>query len=100
VIIDRAGVLYSTTYSGGIGTCSGFVGSGCGTAFKLTPPAEGKTAWTETTLWSFSGGDDGGLPGAALTADKMGVLYGTTSSGGTSKIQGVAFSLTGTGFVP
>jgi len=74
--------------------------------FKLTPPANGNGAWTETTLWDFSG-TDGSNPYGALTADNSGILYETTQYGGsgTNCYQynpgcGVAFSLTGTGFVP
>ena len=94
VIIDKAGALYTTAVEGGS------VGGGYfGTALKLTPPSKGQTAWSETTLWSFSGGADGGTPYATLTADKAGVLYGTAMTGG-SESYGVVFSLTGTGFVP
>ena len=48
---DSKGALYGTTYFGGT--------LGFGTVFKLTPPAPGKTAWTETILYSFKGGTDG-----------------------------------------
>jgi hypothetical protein len=33
----------------------GAVQSNLGTVFKLTPPAAGQTAWTETVLVSFNG---------------------------------------------
>jgi hypothetical protein len=72
--------------------------------FKLTPPARGQTAWTETVLWSFLGSDgDGDTPAAGLIADENGTLYGTTQFGGTLSACsgfgcGVVFSLTGTGF--
>jgi hypothetical protein len=98
VIIDKAGALYATTSVGG-SMAGGCDDQGCGAAFKLTPPPKGQTAWTETTLWSFSGNADGGEPMATLTADTSGTLYGTASSGG-SESYGVVFSLTGTGFVP
>ncbi len=51
--------------------------------FKLTPPAHGG-AWTQTTLYSFTGAADGGNPYAALIEDANGVLYSTTSAGGTT----------------
>ena len=68
LIADMAGNLYGTTYGGGAG--------GRGTVFQLTP------AGTLYVLYSFTGGSDGGRPGADLIADAAGNLYGTTSSGG------------------
>jgi uncharacterized repeat protein (TIGR03803 family) len=73
-----SGALYSTTFFGGVG-CGG---EGCGTVFKLTPPAPGKTAWLETVLYRFTGGGDGEGPNAGLTRDTSGALYGTTYYGG------------------
>jgi hypothetical protein len=58
----------------------------------LTPPTSPGGAWTETVLYNFTGGNDGSDPRASLIADKNGVLYGTTSLGGTGG--GTAFSLT------
>jgi hypothetical protein len=74
LIADKQGVLYGTTADGGTGHN--------GTVFKLTPPAKGQTAWTETVLYRFTGGSDGATPQAGLIADKQGVLYGTTTVGG------------------
>jgi uncharacterized repeat protein (TIGR03803 family) len=56
-------------------------GSDLGTVFKLTPPAPGKTQWTEAVLYSFKS-SDGGIPYAGLIFDAKGALYGTTCSGG------------------
>jgi uncharacterized repeat protein (TIGR03803 family) len=42
-------------------------------------PARGQT---ETVLYSFTGGSDGGGPLASLTSDSAGNLYGTTYGGG------------------
>ncbi|SFK40118.1 choice-of-anchor tandem repeat GloVer-containing protein [Methylocapsa palsarum] len=50
-----------------------------GTFFKLTPPAAGKTQWTEAS-YSFNGAN-GSNPMASLTSYN-GALYGTTYSGG------------------
>lgn len=69
VIVDQAGNLYGTTFSGGSG--------GRGTVFKLD------TANTETVLLNFTGGSDGGNPFGGLTQDENGTLYGTTENGGT-----------------
>jgi uncharacterized repeat protein (TIGR03803 family) len=42
----------------------------------------GASAQTLTTLYSFAGPPDGAYPGAGLTADASGNLYGTTGFGG------------------
>src|SRR5208337_2239879 len=44
------------------------------------PPAAGQTQSTETPLYSFTGGADGGYPVAGLIFDTDGALYGTTQS--------------------
>jgi hypothetical protein len=68
------GVLYGTTFLGGA--------YGAGSVFALTPPVQGQTSWTETTLHTFTGGSDGGYPFASLIEDAAGNLYGTTTGGG------------------
>jgi hypothetical protein len=50
--------------------------------FKLTPPAKGQAVWTETVIYSFTGGSDGNQPWAGLLGDASGALYGTTYGGG------------------
>ena len=68
------GALYGTTYQGGSGTaCPG----GCGTVYRLTPPAAGQTLWNEQVLWSFTGIADAATPHSPLFADATGALYGT-----------------------
>jgi len=77
-LLYTSGVLYGTAYTGGIPACgflSGFT-EGCGVVFELKPRAGGK--WKESVLYSFAGGNDGGLSSAPLII-KGGVLYGTTS---------------------
>jgi uncharacterized repeat protein (TIGR03803 family) len=91
LIADQSGTLYGTTEFGGATGCFG--GFGCGVVFKLTPPAAGRTVWTLSTLYRFSGGSDGRLPIAGLIADRKGALYGTTSEGGIPD-HGVVFKLT------
>ena len=77
VVIDAAGNLYGTTVAGGLaGFCAG---DGCGTVFKLSP--SGGT-WSESIIYSFTGGDDGGGPGNGLVFDSAGNLYGTTPDDG------------------
>ena len=82
VSIASNGVLYSSTFYGG-GPCSGG-GSGCGTVFKLQPPAHNcpitQCAWNETILHRFTGIDGLG-PVGALSFDQEGNLYGATNTG-------------------
>ncbi|MBV9104218.1 MAG: hypothetical protein JO060_11565 [Candidatus Eremiobacteraeota bacterium] len=92
VIVGPHGVLYGTTYSGGA-YLSQCYAVGCGTVFQLTPPPKGQSTWTETVLYSFTGGADGGYPSARLTLGAHGVLYGTTAGGGTGNF-GTVFALT------
>ncbi len=96
VVFGPDGTLYGTTVAGG---------EGFGTVFNLRPPATFcKTVlcpWTETVLYRFSGGSDGGFaPGNsfadALVFDQAGNVYGTAPAGGTSG-NGVVFKLTHTG---
>ena len=74
--IHQSGNLYGTTIIGG-GT--GCYGVGCGTVFELSPASDG---WTETVLYSFTGGGDGSRPQAGLLLDSAGNLYGTSTQGG------------------
>jgi uncharacterized repeat protein (TIGR03803 family) len=53
-------------------------------------------AQTYTKLHDFTGGADGGVPGAGLTMDRAGNLYGTAEVGG-SDGGGTVFKLTHTG---
>ena len=66
--------------------------NGDGTAFKLSPPAAGQTAWTQTILISFNG-TNGAIPYGSLILDSAGNLYGTTDGGGASN-EGTVFELT------
>lgn len=92
LVADATGALYSTTAIGGGNTC-GDPSPGCGSVFKLTPPASGTTGWTPTTLWSFAGPPDGYFPTAPVVIDKTGAVYGTTQAGGAFGI-GTVFKLT------
>jgi hypothetical protein len=93
---DSAGNLYGTTAYGGPYTF-GVTNSG-GTAFKLTPTAEG--LWSETILHSFGNGTDGLIPMSGLIFADGGLLYGTTAGGGiygdgagSAGFGGIAFSI-------
>src|SRR5690242_14411570 len=86
LIADSQGNLYGTTDFGGSVTCCGH-----GTVFKLTPPAAEGENWTESVLYAFTGGTDGGEPhGGGLVFDQQGNLFGTTSGGGTGVCPGFA----------
>jgi uncharacterized repeat protein (TIGR03803 family) len=85
LVIDGAGNLYGTTYSGGT--------PGGGTVFKID------SSGTPTVLYNFcsqSGCEDGEAPFAALVRDSAGNLYGTTDFGGFFG-QGTVFKLDTTG---
>jgi len=64
------GNFYGTTYSGGS------ILDGAGTVYQIT------SGGAVTLLHSFTGGLDGGSPGAALIQGTDGNLYGTTQYGG------------------
>ena len=86
LISDSKGNLYGTAAYGGDTSGSSCPGqnppTGCGVIFELSPPSVGGGPWTETVLYTFTGGSDGGVPYAGLTFDSKGNLYGTTSHGG------------------
>jgi uncharacterized repeat protein (TIGR03803 family) len=85
---DSEGNLYGTTSGGGdTNNCQGV---GCGVVFKID------TTNTETVLYTFTGGADGGNPFAGLIQDQAGSLYGTTYDGGTDD-GGVVFTLDSAG---
>ncbi len=75
------------------GTASGGGSSGCGTVFKVNTNGTGFS-----TLYSFTGGDDGGNPEAGLILSGNS-LYGTAEYGGDSG-RGTVFKVNtdGTGF--
>jgi uncharacterized repeat protein (TIGR03803 family) len=79
------GNFYGTTYGGGA-----YGGFGYGTVFKIS--ANGAL----TSLYSFTGGNDGAFPRAALVQGSDGYFYGTTYDGGTSS-NGTVFKISNTG---
>jgi len=80
VIFDSAGNLYSVADVGGDRVPSCAYQQGCGVAFKMTPAEQGP--WTESVLYSFTGGTDGSVPYSNLVFDSTGNLYGMTEYGG------------------
>jgi hypothetical protein len=81
-VLDSAGDVYGTTANGGTGTLN--CTSGCGTVWKLTPVTKGKLAgtYTKKILHSFTTAKTGYYPGAGVTLDSSGNIYGTTATGG------------------
>ena len=71
LVFDPSGNIYGATASGG--------SSQQGTVYELTP-SHGN--WTESVLWSFTGGNDGAQPAGGVIFNPAGSLYGTTQAGG------------------
>ncbi len=76
------GNFYGTTFEGGKG--------GAGTVFRLTPKGD------LTTLYAFTGGQDGGTPQPGLVQGGDGNFYGVTNQGGSSG-DGTVYRLTPAG---
>lgn len=73
VALGRDGLLYGSTYSGGTGNL--------GTLYRVAPNGQ-----NFASLYSFSGATDGASPDdLKLTQAGDGLLYGTTSTGGTNR---------------
>lgn len=86
LVADKAGNLYGAAYGGGT--------YNSGTVFELIKPSTKDGAWTETILYSFTGGADGANPDGGVIFDRRGNLYGTTyNGGGESFPSGVVFEL-------
>jgi uncharacterized repeat protein (TIGR03803 family) len=79
IVFDSAGNLYGTTISGG-NRCAGGIGNRCGIVFKIDASDK------ETVLYKFKGGTtDGWSPdGGLYLSTQTGLLYGTTSLGGSA----------------
>ncbi len=84
-VADSSGNLYSTAADGGKDLTNN------GAVYELSPPSGGGTDWTETVLYSFTGGKDGAIPANDILIDSTGAIYSTTDAGG--KGNGTAFSL-------
>jgi hypothetical protein len=93
LIFDSHGNLYGVASSGGdaAGSCSANP-PGCGLVFRLSPPSSGTGPWSETVLYTFTGGSDGGAPLGSVIFDSSGNLYGTAAVGGNSG-NGAVFEL-------
>ena len=78
------GNFYGTTSAGGTYV---FGYKGYGTVFKIS------TNGVLTSLYSFTGGNDGGEPLAGLVQGSDGNFYGTTKNGGTNGGYGTVFQM-------
>ncbi len=91
VVIGPGNSLYGTTTTGG---------GNQGIVFKLSPPPRvcetTLCPWTETVLYRFTGGADGGNPYSPVILDAAGNVYGTTQSGGAANL-GTAFEVSPSG---
>jgi len=90
---DAAGNLYGVTGQSG-DDCPAGDGDGCGTVFELTASGQLRV------LHAFNGGaTDGAFP-TGITAGASGVLYGSTSAGGSNDTAGLGtlFQLSRSGF--
>ena len=86
LLIDSAGNIYGTTFTGGGHGCGR---QGCGTVYELSPSAGG---YTENILFKDFGDTNGENPLGGLTMDSAGNLYGITQNGGNSD-RGVVYEL-------
>jgi len=89
LVFDQSGNVYGTARRGGQGVCDG---NGCGTVYKLTHSGN---SWMQSVLYTFTGGNDEGLPDSGVIFDPSGNLYGTTQ--GCVGDTGTAFELTPAG---
>ena len=80
VVGDQSGKLYGTTTGGGA--------DGFGAVFQLTPPRFRGAPWTETAIYSFTGGSDGAEPYDGVVFDKHGNLVGAAALGGDPSCSG------------
>ncbi len=86
VTLDATGNLWGASVAGG--------DFGGGAVYQLT---SNQGSWTESVIYSFSGGNDGSYPEfGALIIGADGTVYGTAAGGGASS-QGVVFALTNSG---
>ena len=69
----------------------GGTNGGYGTVFKIS------TNGALTTLYSFTGGNDGAIPHAGLVQGSDGNFYGTTYGGGTNGYDGTVFKISTNG---
>jgi hypothetical protein len=82
LVMDSSGKLYGAAAGNATGVQQNCAGGGCGFIYKLTPGSGG--TWTESVVYDFTGGTDGGLPyyQNAVTFDGSGNIFGTAQEYG------------------
>jgi hypothetical protein len=92
LVLDSKSMVYGTTAIGGNQVCQNGQGQpiGCGTVFRLHPPAKAGHAWIEGILHRFTDGKDGAGPNGGMIFDAKSRLYGTSGGGGNEEV-GVVF---------
>ena len=75
LLLDSDGNIYGAAYQGGALVCGTAGTAACGTVFRLSPPANSSTAWSETTLYSGTAGP------VELSYLQGGALYGVDQAG-------------------
>jgi hypothetical protein len=93
LVLDKSGNIYGAAIFGGnTSACT----SGCGIIFELARPSSSGTAWNFSIVYSFQGYPVDGAWPSFLMMNGHGVLFGTTSIGGTGNL-GTVFQLTRSG---
>jgi uncharacterized repeat protein (TIGR03803 family) len=77
VVLDGRGALTGATYAGGLSNCKPY---GCGSVYRLDPPAPGQSVWSIDVLYAFTGVNYGASPTSNATIDRMGSLFGMTTT--------------------
>ncbi len=95
--VDDAGNYYGNA-QGGPELCNTYYS--CGSVYELSPQSDG--TWSETNLYSFQGGANGGHPVGNLVRDAAGNLYGAVAWGGSTYCYfgcGLVFEISGGNFI-
>ncbi len=92
--IDSSGRLYSTNKFAGQGPClMQSYPMGCGTVFRVDPPAIAGGAWVFNTIHYFLGPiSDGRTAKSNVTVDSIGNVFGVTQNGGLNDF-GIVYEL-------
>jgi hypothetical protein len=95
--LGASGELFGITAGGAGSGCA--ASQGCGLVFELKAPASGAAPWTESILYTFTGGLDGGESSSGLLLFPKFDLFGNRhfTAFGTTLVGGAAGNGGGTG---